>query len=161
MVTSIAFKTSLMIFFRQFLLERRQRYLVTSITVFYCAISVLAFFLALVPCGTLSHLARKRVEGNTIGLGLCATTYPGPLEIVYAGQDEARSDFADGVCGLWIFMRGAENDIYRISAFRRSLLRRKPQAELPTRYRFGHQHGCIGDGDRDYGGVCGVPDALV
>lgn len=66
MVTSIAFKTSLMIFFRQFLLERRQRYLVTSITVFYCAISVLAFFLALVPCGTLSHLARKRVEGKCI-----------------------------------------------------------------------------------------------
>ncbi|THY67198.1 hypothetical protein D6C86_09948 [Aureobasidium pullulans] len=66
MVTSIAFKTSLMIFFRQFLLERKQRYLVTSITVFYCAISALAFFLTLVPCGTLSHLARKRVDGKCI-----------------------------------------------------------------------------------------------
>ncbi|THX05668.1 hypothetical protein D6D13_06913 [Aureobasidium pullulans] len=70
MVTSIAFKTSLMIFFRQFLLERRQRYLVASITLFYCAISVLGIFLALVPCRTLSHLARKRVEGKCIPINI-------------------------------------------------------------------------------------------
>ncbi|THY01833.1 hypothetical protein D6D03_05509 [Aureobasidium pullulans] len=66
MVTSIAFKISLMIFFRRFLLERKQRCLVASVTVFYCVMSALAFFLSLVPCGTLSHLARKRVEGKCI-----------------------------------------------------------------------------------------------
>lgn len=62
MLTSIALKLSLMIFFRQFILERRQRNVMTYVTAFYCVMSAMGIFLALFPCGAPVHLAKKRVN---------------------------------------------------------------------------------------------------
>jgi len=64
MLTSIALKLSLMIFFRQFILERKQRNFMTIITTLYCIMSGLGIFLALFPCGAPIYLARKRVNNQ-------------------------------------------------------------------------------------------------
>lgn len=66
MLTSIALKFSLMIFFRQFIFERTQRNVMTFVTAFYCIISAASFFLALFPCGAPIHLARKRVNNQCV-----------------------------------------------------------------------------------------------
>jgi hypothetical protein len=66
MLTSIALKFSLMVFFRQFIFERTQRNLMTLVTAFYCIISGASFFLAIFPCGAPIHLARKRVENQCV-----------------------------------------------------------------------------------------------
>lgn len=66
MITSISFKISLAIFFRRFLLERAQRRLILSVTSLYCVLSVLGFFLGLLPCGAPVDLATKHIEGKCI-----------------------------------------------------------------------------------------------
>ena len=64
MLTSVALKLSLMIFFRQFIIERNQRNVMTYVTLFYCVMSAVGIFLALFPCGAPVHLARKRVNNQ-------------------------------------------------------------------------------------------------
>ncbi|THY06971.1 hypothetical protein D6D01_09821, partial [Aureobasidium pullulans] len=66
MLTSIALKTSLVIFFRRFLFKRPQRHLVTWITALYCLLSAIGFFLGLLRCGVPVHMARKQIEGQCI-----------------------------------------------------------------------------------------------
>jgi len=51
-----------MVFFRQFILERKQRDVMTYVTAFYCVMSTIGIFLTLFPCGAPVHLARKRVN---------------------------------------------------------------------------------------------------
>lgn len=66
MITSIAFRISLAIFFRRFLVDRAQRQLVLGITGLYCGVAAFAFFLCLFPCGAPVHLAAKRINGKCI-----------------------------------------------------------------------------------------------
>ncbi|KAG9949567.1 hypothetical protein KCU85_g4286, partial [Aureobasidium melanogenum] len=66
MITSIAFRISLAIFFRRFLVDRTQRKLVLGITGLYCGVAAFAFFLCLFPCGAPVHVAAKRINGKCI-----------------------------------------------------------------------------------------------
>lgn len=62
MLTSISLKLSLMIFFRQFILERKERKVMTYVTAVYCVMSGIGIFLGLFPCGAPIRLATKRVN---------------------------------------------------------------------------------------------------
>lgn len=66
MITSIAFRISLAIFFRRFLVDRTERQLVLGITGLYCGVAAFAFFLCLFPCGAPVHMAAKRINGKCI-----------------------------------------------------------------------------------------------
>lgn len=66
MITSIAFRVSLAIFFRRFLVDHTQRQLVLYITGLYCVLAALGFFICLLPCGAPVHLAAKLIHGKCI-----------------------------------------------------------------------------------------------
>ncbi|KAH0290014.1 hypothetical protein KCU62_g3980, partial [Aureobasidium sp. EXF-3399] len=112
MLTSIALKLSLLIFFRQFVLERKQRNVMTYVTAVYCVMSAIGIFLALFPCGALVHLAKKRVNGHTFGLDLRPLAETGAMEIIHDCEEKVGRFIADALRRLWIAVRAPEDDIH-------------------------------------------------
>jgi hypothetical protein len=66
MITSIAFRISLAIFFRRFLVDRTQLRLVLGVTGLYCILATLGFFICLLQCGSFVHLAARHIDGKCI-----------------------------------------------------------------------------------------------
>jgi hypothetical protein len=178
MLTSIALKFSLMVFFRQFIFERTQRNLMTLVTAFYCIISAASFFLAIFPCGAPIHLARKRIENQCVppaiwnGLLYTHGTTSAlsdwifallPILVLWKSSMPARTKFGVtllmvlAVCGsLCAVLR----TIYTGSL---DFDERDYDADNESNYYhcFGFQCGSAGDGNWDYGSFCSLSDALV
>ncbi|KAG9687824.1 hypothetical protein KCU95_g10798, partial [Aureobasidium melanogenum] len=64
--TCLVFKLSLTIFFRKFLIEEWQRWLVLGCGFFYCNTCVIGIFIALFQCGLPTNLVHKHLAGQCI-----------------------------------------------------------------------------------------------